>query len=183
MSYIRFVMALEILDFKGLWDLIESKFTRHLFRRHIVAINRVCQRRADGIFLDELPQFNKLLKLCKNHIENNRLEFLKPIINLLSVTLKPYITEKSFEKIESHDVIHQHFELVSSLLTFKYIYITITICRGIQNYICDVLDYKVVNESGIIQELVDSLRSYCYGARWKLESDHVAEIKQKMNMN
>ena len=174
-------MAVEIIDFEALWDLIESRFTNHLYKRHIVAINRICDKRVHGIFLDELPQFTKLLKLCKNHIENNRLEFLVSIINLLSVTLKPFITEKSFEKIECFDVICDYFKLISSLLEFKYIYITTFICRGIKNYIIDILDYKVINESGIIQELVDSLRSYCYGAKWKIEEIYHKESKTMNN--
>ena len=160
---------MEVIDFEALWDVIESRFTKHLYKRHIVAINRVCEKRADGVFLDELTHFTKLLTICKEHIGNERLEFLAPTINVLSVSLRPYITAKSFEKIESEPAIKRHFETVSSILPLRFMYITITIAKGIQCYVRDVLDYKVVNDSGIICELVDGIRSWCYGARWKLE--------------
>jgi len=161
--------AMETLDFDGLWDLIESKFTRHLHKRHTTAINRICEKRLHGIFIDELQEFTKLLNVCKEHIEHDRLQFLPCILNLLSVSLQPFVTTKSFEKIEHFDTICNYFKTVSALLSLKYTYLSITICRGLQNYIVDVLDYKVINECGIIEELTDSLRSWCYGARFKLE--------------
>ena len=114
-------MTEEVIDFAALFDLIEGRFTSHLHNRHIIAINRVCSKRKNGIFLCELKEFTKLIKLCSHHIENNRLQFIALINNLLSVTLKPFIPTKTliFEKIECFDMICSYFELISYLLSLQ----------------------------------------------------------------
>jgi len=162
-------MAVELLDFAALWDLIESRFTKTLHKRHVTAIERLCLQREDGVFLDELPQFTKLLTLCKTHIENGKIGFLSPSIAVLTVTLRPHITSSSFEKIGSHEIIVRHFELIASFLSMKYEWVTTTIAVGLQRFVRDVLDYKALTESGMGVELVDSLRSWCYGAHFKVD--------------
>jgi len=53
-------------------------------------------------------------------------------------------------------------------------------------YVRDVIDYKAMNESGICEECVDSLRSWCYGARWQNEqsnqNEQVADVQLSLSL-
>ena len=46
---VQTLMAVESIDFNQLWDLLESEYTCSLYNRHIIALNRLTQIRADGI--------------------------------------------------------------------------------------------------------------------------------------
>jgi len=180
---------LTTIDWKKIIDLFDSKYTCAIFSRQLESLELIFKNRRYGATVSEFSHLAVLLDRCIARVLNDKVEFVHPCINIMTIMGMPFIRERSFEEVMNRELLVDALRVLATPFSSELLFenrhpeLVIAAAESLSMFLDPVrgfdldlgtsngrsiplaydnnINFILLSESGAIPMIVDCLKRCC----------------------
>ncbi|KAM4689184.1 cilia- and flagella-associated protein 69 [Discoglossus pictus] len=123
----------ESMDLTHVFKLFEDPFSHDLTERHVRILNKVAKHYCNGIPLKDLAQITKILNICAERMQDNKV-YVEPMCEMLKLYGLPFLKEKSSDEINYATTVADSISQLGCLMRAPSSRVRVQICTSITKF-------------------------------------------------